>query len=111
MSSLKIKNIIISDTRFNKTRDIIIESEHYPNVHIGDIFTCEEHFHLQVISISLEKDVLIPVGNWRYRKYTNENIIFPEYMAYRVFKLKMLSHMLEDEYFDFKNKNWEKRHE
>ena len=33
-----------------------------------------------------------------------ENIIFPEYMAYRVFKLKMLSHMLEDEYFDFKLK-------
>lgn len=40
-----------------------------------------------------------------------ENIIFPEYMAYHVFKLKMLSHMLEDEYFDFKNKNWKKRHE
>ena len=39
MTSLKIKNIIISDTSFNKTRDIIIESEHYPNVHIGDIFT------------------------------------------------------------------------
>ena len=35
-----------------------------------------------------------------------ENIIFPEYMVYRVFKLKMLSHMLEDGYFDFKNKNW-----
>lgn len=75
MSSLKIKNIIISDTRFNKTGEIIIEAEHYPNVHIGDIFTCEEDFHLQVISISSEKDVLIPVGNWRYRKYTAENTL------------------------------------
>ena len=55
MSSLKIKNIIISDTRFNKTRDIIIEFEHYPNVHIGDIFTCEEHFHLR---LSQESHVL-----------------------------------------------------
>lgn len=40
-----------------------------------------------------------------------ENIVFPESMAYRVFKLEMLSHMLEDEYFDFKNKNWKKRNE
>lgn len=39
MSFLKIKNIILSDTRFNKTGEIIIEDEHYPNVHIGDIFT------------------------------------------------------------------------
>ena len=75
MTTLKINNIIISDTRVNKTRDIIIESEHYRNVHIGDIFTCEEKFHLQVISVSSEKDILIPVGNWRYRKYTNENTL------------------------------------
>lgn len=40
-----------------------------------------------------------------------KNIVFPEYMAYRVFKFEMLNHMMEDEYFDFKNKNWKKRHE
>lgn len=40
-----------------------------------------------------------------------KNIVFPEYMTYRVFKFEMLNHMLEDEYFDFKNKNWKKRHE
>lgn len=37
-----------------------------------------------------------------------EDIVFPESMAYRAFRLEMLSHMLEDEYFDFKNKNWKK---
>lgn len=42
--------------------------------------------------------------NWK-------DIVFPESMAYRAFRLEMLSHMLEDEYFDFKNKNWKKRHE
>ena len=40
-----------------------------------------------------------------------EDIVFPESMAYRAFRLEMLSHMLEDEYFDFKNKKWKKRHE
>lgn len=29
MTTLKINNIIIPGTSFNKTRDIIIESEHY----------------------------------------------------------------------------------
>lgn len=75
MISLIIKNIIIFDKRFNKSGEIIIETEHYPNIHIGDIFTCEEDFHLQVISVSSEKDILIPIGNWRYRKYTNENTL------------------------------------
>ena len=38
----------------------------------------------------------------------DENIVFPEAVAYKVFKWEMLSHMMDNEYYDFKNKTWKK---
>lgn len=37
---------------------------------------------------------------------TDEPIVFFETMAYKVFRLEMLSHMLENEYYDYKEKVW-----
>ena len=37
-----------------------------------------------------------------------EDIIFTESAMYRAFKWEMLGHMLQDEYYDFKNKVWKK---
>ena len=65
---LNIKDIKI-DAFEKRGIQIIVTSEHTPNVKYGDIFITDKYFPLCVQKISSTEDVLIPIGNWRRIKF------------------------------------------
>ena len=39
-------------------------------------------------------------------EFTDVNLEFTESMSYKAFKLDIIGHMLDNEYFDYKTKTW-----
>ena len=52
-------------------------------------------------------DAIIYTTMDMYSEFTDVDIEFTEHMSYKAFKLDIIGHMLDNEYFDYNTKTWE----